>query len=306
MKTIEFAEVEEKEANEYLVQRIEQTKGNGLFNMLQHGYSYHIPISIRPDDIANAVGCIWAKYIEHHAEELRSFFVSHEGKKKLTYYSGGTYSRERLQEFMNGLTSLIKEDQDNDNMSWLEPSMTTTTDVDHFIRSTAQLSSQKKYYEYGCVLCCGFPKITLLGEEEDWDAIEFLIQSMPAPDDGLEKWQKRLLNTVAGMRSDDEEFWQSCVTKHPYGSGGQAKIEGWILDFNPINEKGEWLTIVDEKDVLDLTVDFELAVDDNGHEFDVNVDAGPVQMKVCDNEISVLNSFSIVEVESKEKISIQA
>jgi hypothetical protein len=270
-------------------------KTNGLFRVLQLGYSRHLPIAIRPDDVLNTIGCIWAKYIVLNAERLRSFFVDHEGKKVLEYKSGGTYSRERLPEFMAGLTALIKDDQRNDNLLWLELAASTTTVADRLVRSAAMLASQKEYYKYRVSLACGFPSVALLGTAEDWDALEFAVQSMPAPDDGIVKWQARLLRTIAGMRSGDEAFWQRCVTNQAFGSGPRD-YDGWIVDFNPFNEKGRWMSRMEDDDILDLTVDFDIQVDDNGRQFTVSVEAGPTMLIADDGVLVTRNVFAAQEL----------
>lgn len=269
------------------------SKSNGLFRTLQLGYSRHIPIAIRPDDVMNTVGCIWAKYIVLNSERFRSFFVNHEGKKVLEYKSGGTYSRERLPEFMNGLIELVKKDQDNDNLSWMDLDATTTTDTDRFVRCAATLASQKEYYEYRVTLECGFSLVKLLGTKHDWDMLEQRIQSMATPDDALKAWQERLLKTITGMRSGDESFWQRCLVGER--GSGSVYYYGWILDFNPIDEKGSWMSTIEDEDILDLTVDFEIKVDDNGRKFKVNVEAGTTGVNLVDNTLQPANTFSVQE-----------
>lgn len=267
-------------------------KSNAMFRLLELGYSYHIPITIRPDDILNAVGCIWAKYIVKHAEQFRDFFVSHSGQKTLTYMAGGTYSPDRLQEFMTGLRRLIQQDQPKDNLAWLEGGYSTTTISDAFVRSAVALASQKEYYQYKCVLCCGFPEVRLEGLSLDWEALMADIRCMPTPDAHLEVWRDALGNCISDMLSGDEDFWQRCATGARYGSGGQQKYTGWINLFNPINEDGGWLQTVDSDDILDLTVDFPLHIDDNGNEFDINVAAG-MGLELKDDVLQIVNKTKI-------------
>ncbi len=300
MKTIEFKNVESREITDYDKEGLRYLKNtNGLYQLLKHGYSWHAPIEIRPDDILNNVSCIWAKYIVGNAEKFREFFVDHEGKKDLTYYSGGSYSGKRMPEFMVGLIALIREDQGKDDIFWSAATFTTTDRVDKLLRSAAMLASQKEYYKYGISLACGFPSITLLGTKEDWEVLEDSIGLMPAPDQELSLWKNEILDVIAKMQSGDEDFWQSCLTEKPYGSGSQAIISGWIVNFNPINENCDWITAVDNKDMLNLTVDFDLAVDDNGKKFDLKIESGPTQIIEKDGVLSVKNNFDIQEVEKK-------
>lgn len=271
-------------------------KSNGLFRLLQMGYSDHVPITIRPDDVLNTVVCIWSKYVTLNAEKFRQFFVTHEDKKTLTYRAGGTYRPDRLGEFMDGLIALVKGDQENDNMSWAQASCTTTQPVDHLVRAAALLASQKEFYEFRVHLCCGFSRVRLEGTDADWAAVEFAIQSMPTPDEPLADWQAALLQVIHNMRSGDEDFWQKCVSRIGFGSGPR-NYNGWILVFNPINEKGEWMEDMENDDILDLTVDFPIVVNDHGHEFQVNVEAGSTELQIRDDMLAVKNVFSIQEAD---------
>ena len=145
-------DVEKLEIKDYFLASIGKSP-NGIYELLHKGYSRHIPIQLRPDDILNSVGAIWAKYIVIKSEEFRDFFVNHEGKKELVYMSGGSYSENRLPEFFKGLIDLVKDDQNDDNMSWLEFNSIVSVQSDQFYRNAVLLASQKEYYDYKCTLC---------------------------------------------------------------------------------------------------------------------------------------------------------
>ena len=71
--------IEPRKPEKYVERQIQgYEKTNGLFRALELGYSAHIPVAIRPDDVLNTIGCIWAKYIVLNAERFRDFFVDHE------------------------------------------------------------------------------------------------------------------------------------------------------------------------------------------------------------------------------------
>ena len=270
---------------------------NGLFDILYKGYSNHIPIKIRPDDIFNTVSSIWGKYIVLNAEKFREHFVQHEGKKELTYFSGGSYSDDRMEEFVEGLKDLVQKDQDGVNTNWLNGSFSTSKTSDNLIRSCALLASQQKYYEYSCTLCCGFSEIVLEGTEEDWGALLLGLYSMPTlGDDRLSQWKVSILGTVGEMPLGEEDFWQTAVTEKQYGSGGQSTKNGWILNFNPFNEKGEWLTELDDKDMLNLTNSFPVHIYDNGDDFDVQISAGPSMIEWNNDHLQVKNLVKIERV----------
>lgn len=280
---------------DHLINRINKIQSsNGLFQAMFHAYSYHLPLWISPDDVANNICCIWSKYIFLNAEKFRSFFVEHAGKKELTYLTGGMYSEGRIPELIDGLSDLVKNDQKNDNLAWMDYSSSVSMPTDRLIRSTAKLASQKAYYKYKAVLCCGFSEIILAGTPDDWIRLANLISSLPTPDDRLKVWKDDLYTALEGMVIGKEDFWQTAISKQFYGSGSQTTISGWGTVFNPINENGEWTTEIDDSDILNLTVDFDIHINDNGNEFDVNVSAGPTSC-VYDDKIATKNFFQIVE-----------
>lgn len=60
-----------------------QSTGHGLAQAFLNAWGYHEAVVVSPDDVWMAIQGIFCKYMEAHAEELRSTFVDHEGKKKL-------------------------------------------------------------------------------------------------------------------------------------------------------------------------------------------------------------------------------
>lgn len=288
--------VEQKPLTEWMIKDVAKIqKSNGLFRLLEAGYSWHQPIFISPDDVVNNIACIWSKYVFLNAEKFRDQLVKHDGKKELVYLASGMYHQDRMPEFMDGLARLMSADQENDNLSWMKYESSITMPTDKLIRSVAKLASQKAYYQYEACLSCGFPSVELGGTLEDWEGVNDLILKMPTLNDTfLLAWQARLLNLIWGMLSGEEDFWQRCLTSERYGSGGQVNRTGWILEFNPIDESGQPLNVVKNKDILDLTVDFDLKINDNGHEFMTNVSAGPTQVAIGDF-MTVQNFFHIKE-----------
>ena len=56
---------------------------NGFFAAFDYAYNNHGDIKLTPDDTWLTIMLYFSKYVNDNAEELRSAFVSHEGKKKL-------------------------------------------------------------------------------------------------------------------------------------------------------------------------------------------------------------------------------
>ncbi len=60
------------------------TKNHGIFSAFLYAYNSHEDIVLSPDDIWLMICMYFSKYVTDNAEQLRSLFVDHEGKKKLT------------------------------------------------------------------------------------------------------------------------------------------------------------------------------------------------------------------------------
>src|SRR6478735_6423430 len=63
---------------------------NGFVWSAYHAYSNHHHLTIRPEDVWFAILTQLSFFINANAEQLRAFFVSHEGKKELEVVAVGT------------------------------------------------------------------------------------------------------------------------------------------------------------------------------------------------------------------------
>lgn len=296
MKTLKFDKVEKMEFIPPFPKN-----SNGIFDLLCFGYNFHLPITISPDDVLNSLSILWSKYIISNSEKFRGQFVIHKGRVDLVYETGGAWSESRSDEFMMGLISLIKENQENDKFEWMQYSFSTTKDLDLFIRQSSILSSQKEYYVYHGSMLCGFPEITLEGSSEDWETLIECVKRMYCPDQEMKEWKERLINKVLikfAEAENDEDFWQSAIMKKPYGSGGQYRASGWATEFNPFNEKGRWLGTgkVDGSDVLNMSCSFIMNLNDNGKEFKILFTSGQDELVIDGERLRVKKRFSANEV----------
>src|SRR5579871_1238609 len=57
--------------------------GHPVFEAFLAAYNNHEDIILSPDDIWLMITIYYAKYVDDNAEQLRSLFVDHEGKKQL-------------------------------------------------------------------------------------------------------------------------------------------------------------------------------------------------------------------------------
>lgn len=141
---------------------------NGFILGAISAYSKHHHLTLRPEDIWFAILTQLSLYVNAHAEELRTFFVAHEGKKELWIGCRGSVNSwdfgllaERMSEFIaqNVLDPGLRE--------WIMPQFTTTTETDTIVASILMMGALQKYFSYGFFTECGIPSVTLLGVKED-------------------------------------------------------------------------------------------------------------------------------------------
>jgi hypothetical protein len=62
---------------------------HALFTAFLRAYNSHEDIVLSPDDIWLMICIYFSKYVNENAEQLRTIFVDHEGKKTLTIFQMG-------------------------------------------------------------------------------------------------------------------------------------------------------------------------------------------------------------------------
>lgn len=305
MKTLKFDIPEKKKSYrsyEYgttdLNEVCSELNKNSLYEGLRQAYNYHVPVEISPDNVYNTICCIWAKYIFLNAEKFRKQIVEHEGQKELVYYTDNhDWTDENLKKHFDFFIEAINKDQKKSVIKWMQSDFSTTVPLDRLVRSSAILASQKAYYKYTSFLLCWFPEIRFLGETADWERLLGEVKNMPDFGDlGLQKWKAQLVEFVEKSLSGEEDvaYWQAAYTSSGGGSGMPRFYQGWTTIFNPINEKGDWLTKVNpESDMIDLTVDFKIELKNPaGVKYgDLKLTAGPTKVYCKDDVISFGNNF---------------
>ena len=159
-----------------------EVERNGLVHTIVEAYNRHHALVLRPDDIWLCILTQFSLFVngEGRAEQLRSVFVAHEGKKKLTIVEEGTRNTVDYSDMAKRMTGLIEENIIDPTLhQWIIPNFTTTTPTDVVTASVIMMATLQAYFEYGfgCV-DCGLPYVTLLGEKADWDHIVRRIEKL--------------------------------------------------------------------------------------------------------------------------------
>ncbi|KAL4879906.1 hypothetical protein BJY04DRAFT_192647 [Aspergillus karnatakaensis] len=272
-------------------------------------YCRHHNLTIRPEDVWFSILTQLNFYINAHAEELRSVFVAHKGKKELIVHAVGTIRSVDFGALAVQMTNLIDDNLvDKEFRDWLLPDFTTTTRDDTIAAAILMMGSLQKYFSYGAVLTCGIPSVTLLGQKEDWEKLVKRLDKLSTLGDEPARFAQLLrpiLNYFVASFANPQppevlDFWAKCAHEKSMGSGPDY-LSGWVSVFCFWDADGKLLsheTIypassaefkardtewdlsgalsrrVDTEDVPTGVASVPLSVDDNGTSYDTTMVAG--------------------------------
>jgi hypothetical protein len=180
-------------------------------------------------------------FILGHAEELRSKFVAHEGKKALSIAIGGKAGSVQFGEFAQSMTEAMQGNiVDKGLKDWIIPDFSTTTENDKIVASIIFMGAMSKYFTYDGATSCGLPSVKLLGEKEDWEKMLMKIDKVRDWGDETTKWHellvpvlKRFVATFDAPGSMEvKDFWQRILHHLPGGSGQPDYYSGWLAVFS--------------------------------------------------------------------------
>lgn len=228
-------------------------KGNGLVHTITTAYNQHHALVLRPDDIWLCILTQFNLFVngEGKAEQLRSVFVAHEGKKELAIAGLGNRYSADYGDMAKRMTQLIEENVVDPSLrTWIIPSFTTTTDTDVVVASVVMMATLQTYFEYRFMLLCGIPHVTLLGEKDDWEQIVRRIEKLKEYGPETTAWYRLLKPVVTRFArafddgvadsADNCEFWNHVVHWQSGGSG-PTYVSGWITAFCAFSDQGKWL-----------------------------------------------------------------
>ncbi|KAK1762323.1 hypothetical protein QBC33DRAFT_501428 [Phialemonium atrogriseum] len=276
---------------------------NGFLYTLFNAYSDHLHVTLRPEDVWFAILTQLSFYINAHAEELRSYFVAHDGTKELETVGDGTLDTSNVGALALEMTRLIQKNVVEPGLrEWIMPTFSTTTESDRVVAAVLMMGSMQKYFSYTMSFLCGIPSVTLLGHREDWEDILHRLEKMTQlgeePATFTELLRPILRHFVASFdapaRPDVLSFWKRAVDRREEGSGVDY-ITGWMSAFCFWDSEGKRIphtssengAIIDgvkyhaiDTDQAPLgSVSVPVTINDNGHEFPARMVAGSVGIR---------------------------
>ncbi|KAF8152211.1 hypothetical protein B0H34DRAFT_663705 [Crassisporium funariophilum] len=218
---------------------------NGFVNIVTAAYSKHHHLILRPDDVWIAILSQFNFYVNAHAEELRSHFVKHKGKKELIVKATGTRYTVDFGDMAHQMTDRIHENVvDPDLKDWILPNFTTTTHNDTVISAVLMMATLKAYFDYTFSIDCGIPSVTLEGEKSDWENLFARLDKLASFGEEPTAWAALLRPVISQFvnafdGAPDVDFWNRVCHYHPQGSG-PTYLSGWITAFCVWTSEGKW------------------------------------------------------------------
>lgn len=263
---------------------------NGFVWAAYHAYSNHHHLRIRPEDVWFAILTQISFFINAHAEELRSFFVAHQGKKKLEAISEIADFALLAVQMGELIGSNVVDPQLKD---WVLPGFSTTTHTDTVVGSVLFMGAMQKYFDYGFTVTCGLPSVTLLGTVEDWEDILGRLDRLDLLGDEPQQFAAMLRPVLRHMilsfkdpkSAEVLDFWNTIVHRNVMGSGTDY-LSGWLTAFCFWDEegkaKGGYRTALEGVSYPTVNVDevpaglasVPVSVDDNGNKYEAALVAG--------------------------------
>lgn len=211
---------------------------HAFFSALHAAFFDHRPFVLSPDMIWLLIAQGFANHVNENAEEMRSHFVSHQGKKQLTvrrdYFFKGS-PENPWENVFDEFSTHIRGEIGETNHELIVSQFSTTGVIEKAAGEVVLMDAMKSYFEYAVVTRCGIPEIRLEGTYEDWAQLAKKTKSL-GDAFGLKWWTERILpqlETIAAHSKGqgDPSFWRD-IYKFNNSSGGPY-IDGWIIDFIP-------------------------------------------------------------------------
>lgn len=208
-----------------------------LMGAVHLAYAYHHPLVLSPDIVWLTITQGLARHIQENAEQLRSHFVSHQGKVTLKVIRNDFVKGSPDNPWPEMFADFSKQVREHIGAAYdlIVSDFSTTGPVERAASEIVLLDSMQHYFELLSITSCGIPSITLEGTVDDWESIARRAESLAQYD--LDWWIEPLLPLLqqfvnAAKLDVDTEFWESMYKKPKIGSGLDI-LTGWVVRLFP-------------------------------------------------------------------------
>ncbi|KAF9463845.1 hypothetical protein BDZ94DRAFT_1257570 [Collybia nuda] len=222
-----------------------RSEENGFVQTVIKAYNDHHHLVIRPDDVWVAILTQFNFYVNAHAEELRSQFVDHDGKRELVVITSASMGGADFGALARQMTGEIHKNVVDDELrDWILPNFSTTSHDDTVVCAITMMSTLKAYFTYKFSFGCGLPSVTLEGERADWERLVLRLEKLssfgPEPAAWVKLLRPILSRFVRAFDGDpDIDFWNKICDRRFRGSGA-INMTGWLTAFCVWSEQGKW------------------------------------------------------------------
>lgn len=220
--------------SEYNSEVVANTQYHALIGAVHIAFAEHRPLVLSPDAIWITILQGLAMHVHIHAEELRSTFVSHSGRKTIIINldidpdSPESAWDLVIDAFARALSGHV------DGSAALLSDFSTTGVVEKLVSQVCLLDVFESYFEYLLLCGCGFPEITLTGTIDDWMRLRQKIELLEPfkVDFWLPHLREIADHFCLAMRGQaDIRYWQDMYKQtEEYGFD---LVNGWILKLIP-------------------------------------------------------------------------
>lgn len=139
---------------------------SGCMNAIHYAFNHHRHLILSASDFLLMISQGLSIHISKHAEELRKYFVNHEGQEDIVIDRDENFLQADdskwisvFEEFSTAIKDRIKADICDVMIDDFE----TATANSRVASQVAIMDSMSNYFKFRLVCKCGFPKITLKG-----------------------------------------------------------------------------------------------------------------------------------------------
>jgi hypothetical protein len=196
----------------------------------------HRPLCLSPDIIWLMICQGVANHVNSNAEELRSRFVSQEGKIQISVRRDDIVKGSPENPWAEAIQELTKQVREHigSAFDFFQPTFTTTGPVEQAAAGIVLLDAMQSYFDYDMETFCGILAITLERTLQDWQIVADRTEQFGPLD--LEWWLEPLRPVLrqfvaAAQGEIDRPFWQSFYKYHDESGG--PMLTGWISALFP-------------------------------------------------------------------------
>ena len=222
---------------------------NPLIAAATLAFAEHRPLVISPDVVYSVILLGVSQHVASDPEKYKGELVSHHGKETLSVRDDSLVRGSWENDWGRSVTGISEQILSRIPLAgaggvsgFFAAEFSTTGPAERVAHRAALMEVMASYYEYEFVTMCGIPYVDITGTKDDWLKLSSALDgALPRLD--LSEWNQELQVIIEhivraydqedveadAMRKDDLSFWQGMYYYNgPHGSGGVARVSGWL------------------------------------------------------------------------------